>query len=183
MYQEEKSAQMAAFFAKQSGGSIPHLKLIKLLYIADRTSMEESNFPITYDKMKSLPHGPILDLTLNAINSPNKEGSIWNKYIEHNGQYVCKLAYSGSDFDVLSGFDINILETVWKKYGHLNKWELRDLTHKPEYFPEWSDPEYSSKPIKYETILESFGNSKEIAKAKAEEIESINSLDMLLESL
>jgi len=59
MYQEEKSAQIAAFFTKQEGGRIAHIKLIKLLYIADRTSMEESNFPITYDTMKSLPHGPI----------------------------------------------------------------------------------------------------------------------------
>ena len=183
MYQEEKSAQIAAFFTKQEGGAIAHLKLIKLVYIADRTSMEESNFPITYDQMKSLPHGPILDRTLNAIDSPNQENCLWNKYITHNGRYDCKLANSENDLDLLSGFDLSILEKVWEKYGHLNKWELRDLPHDPRYFPEWEDPKQSSKPIRYETVLEALGNTREVARAKAAEIESINALDSLLASL
>ena len=69
MYKEEKSAQIAAFFVEREGGKIPHLKLIKLMYIADRMSMEKTGFPMTYDRMKSLPHGPILDKTLNFIDS------------------------------------------------------------------------------------------------------------------
>jgi len=97
--------------------------------------------------------------------------------------YDCNLVDSESDLDLLSGFDLSILEKVWEKYGHLTKWQLRDLTHDPKYFPEWEDPTLSSKVIKYETVLKALGNTSEVAKAKAAEIESINSLDNLLASL
>src|SRR6266480_1606796 len=41
-----KAAQMAAFFAKQEGGTINVLKLVKLVYLANRAAMEKYDFPL-----------------------------------------------------------------------------------------------------------------------------------------
>ena len=46
---EEKAAQAAALFLLKAGGPMPHLKLMKLLYIADRESYRRRGSPITGD--------------------------------------------------------------------------------------------------------------------------------------
>ena len=39
-FNERKAAQMAAFFLHQGGGKLEVLKLMKLLYLADRQAMD-----------------------------------------------------------------------------------------------------------------------------------------------
>ena len=47
MFNERKAAQMAAFFLGQgSGGRLAHLKLMKLLYLADREAVRAFGLPI-----------------------------------------------------------------------------------------------------------------------------------------
>ena len=53
-YKERKAAQTAAFFALRSGGSINILKLAKLLYLAERESMEKFDEPLFYDRLVSM---------------------------------------------------------------------------------------------------------------------------------
>ena len=68
MFNEQKTAQIAAWFISQGGGSMPHLKLMKLMYLAERESMSRHGFTMTGDYFVSMPHGPVLSLTLNHIN-------------------------------------------------------------------------------------------------------------------
>lgn len=183
MYKEEKSAQIAAFFVEREGGDISHLKLIKLMYIADRLSMEKTGFPMTYDRMKSLPHGPILDKTLNYIDSkPTPMPESWAKFLVKGGPHTISL-HEEIDFSSLSPNDINTLEEVYEEYGHLSKYALRDLTHDPDHFPEWRDPKGSSLPIHYKDIFLAVGDSDELARAKAEQIRAIETIDNIFDSL
>ena len=183
MYKEEKSAQIAAFFVEREGGKIPHLKLIKLMYIADRMSMEKTGFPMTYDRMKSLPHGPILDQTLNFIDSkPTPMPESWAKFLEKECRHTLTL-HEEMEFSSLSLNDIDILNDVYDTYGHLGKYALRDLTHDPLHFPEWRDPNGSSLPIHYEDIFLAVGDSNELASAKAEQIRTIEAIDNIFDSL
>ena len=47
-FQSEKAAQIAAYFAVLSGGQIEKLKLIKLMYLADREKMRQFDRPMFY---------------------------------------------------------------------------------------------------------------------------------------
>ena len=68
MYSERKAAQVAAWFLREAGGRLSHLKLIKLMYLADRQAMADTGYPITFDRVVAMPHGPVLSMTLNLIN-------------------------------------------------------------------------------------------------------------------
>ena len=58
-------------------------------------------------------------------------------------------------FDELSEAEAQILDEMFAKYGHLNRWVLVALTHAPTVCPEWSDPHGSNKPIDVRKIFAS----------------------------
>jgi hypothetical protein len=68
-YREDKATQAAARLLKLRGGAMSHLKLIKLLYLAERASLVRLGRPLTDDSCASLPHGPVLSATLDRINT------------------------------------------------------------------------------------------------------------------
>jgi hypothetical protein len=43
------------------------------------------------------------------------------------------------------------MRKVFEKYGHMNRYKLRDLLH--QVLPEWQDPQGSALPITHEDIL------------------------------
>ena len=45
-FDERKAAQAASVLLERHGGSMPYIKLIKLLYLADREALIESGLPI-----------------------------------------------------------------------------------------------------------------------------------------
>ena len=112
MFKEVKTAQVAAFFlAKAPGHRMPHLKLMKLLYLADRESMRETGYPMSWDRLVSMPHGPVLSTTLNLINSVSGlkckaykcilwRTSRWNYWVNEHASIVCELRNKESLFVV-----------------------------------------------------------------------------------
>jgi len=187
MFKEEKTSQIAATFVSMEGGIIPHLKLIKLIYIADRESMKRTGFPLTFDQMKSLPHGPILDNTLSHIDNQstarNASYPSWKSKIINKGQYNVELVNPNFEISSLSEDDLNVLKDVYSEYGHCTKYQLRDITHNPIKFPEWHDPKGSSSLIQYEDIFLSFGKSQKKAVLMADQIKSLQAADNIFDSL
>ena len=185
MFNERKAAQVAAWFLRQESGRMPHLKLIKLMYLADRQALDESGFPITGDQAVAMPHGPVLTMTLDLINGdlePGQDG--WGTWISDCANYEVMLRerVSGSEqLDELSAADLDILETVWQRFGGMDKWQIRDYTH--DHCPEWDDPQGSSYPIPYERIFEALGRSKDEAARLAERIDQQRSIDRIFASL
>lgn len=51
-----------------------------------------------------------------------------------------------------------MIDEVWKKYGRMGKYQIRDLTHT---LPEWHDPQGSNSPIRIEDILRAEGFSSD----------------------
>lgn len=164
-YNIEKTAQVAAFFAKQANGKIAVLKLVKLLYLADREALRLYDRPILFDEFVSMPHGPVNSLSLNYI-SGYAESSDWEKYISDKENYEIGLSNSDlieDDLDQLSKAELNILHSIWSQFGGMGRWEIRDYTH--SHCPEWEDPNGSSASIPYERIFKVLGkpNPKELA--------------------
>lgn len=173
-YNIKKTAQVAAFFAKQSNGKIAVLKLAKLLYLADREALRLYDRPILFDRFVSMPHGPVTSLTLDYI-SGYVSSPDWEKYISDKENHETGLSDSNlteDDLDLLSKAELNILHSVWSQFGGMGKWEIRDYTH--SHCPEWEDPDGSSTSIPYERVFKVLG--KQNPKELADHVEATRSL-------
>lgn len=164
-FKMKKAAQMAAYFACREGGEINVLKLVKLIYLAERECMKQYGFPITYDKFVSMPHGPVNSITFNLINGAVPESDDWDSIISDRAGHMVKAQQKVERADLvdLSDAEFEILAGTWKEFGRFDGFELSDYTHKN--CPEWKDPKGSSFPIDYGTLYEALGNSEPVAKS------------------
>lgn len=163
VFNERKSAQAAAYLLRQAGGSMPYIKLMKLLYLADRQSIVETGLPITGDRLVSMDRGPVLSRVLDFITYGRFDAaSSWPKYVTPKDGYDVHIVPGNNETDELSEYEIDVLNEVTAKFGHFDKWKLVDLTHD---LPEWTNPSGHSVDIEIGTILRDAGKSdKEIAE-------------------
>lgn len=151
VFNERKATQAAAHIIKFYKGTLSYLKLIKLLYLADRKALIETGSPITGDKMVAMPKGPVLSMVYDLITWGERESGYWREYISEPTHYNVSLVKDNPENDELSKYELGILDDINEKLGHLDKWQLVDLTHE---LPEWEDPKGSSYPIPPEKILQ-----------------------------
>ena len=184
MFNERKVAQMAAFLLRKGGDRMSHLKLMKLLYLADREAMGRYGAPISGDRIVAMPQGPVLSMTLNLMDgdvesSPRGwEGLISDK---ENHELSLRRPLTSDDTDELSPADIDVLEAVWKQFGQMDKWEIRDYTH--DHCPEWTNPNGSSVPIPYENVFRALGRPEKVALELSARIEAERELDKIFAAL
>ncbi len=160
-YREDRATQAAARLIKLEHGAINHMKLIKLLYIAERRALLRWGRPITFDWYVSMPHGPVLSATLDKINEPvdPNRSSYWHRYITERRNHEVKLKNTSEiPNDQLSPAEEALLDEVYAEFGRMSQWELRDYSHT---LPEWQDPEGSRLPIRVEDILRGEGMTEE----------------------
>jgi uncharacterized phage-associated protein len=184
MFNQRKVAQMAAFLLDRGRGRMNYLKLMKLLYLADRESLKRHGEPISGDRYVSMDHGPVLSQTLNLINGAVEfEEGGWNHWIKDKADYVVSLRRKASRdaLDELSEAELDVLVAIYTKFGKWDKWKLRDYTHR--YCTEWEDPEGSSVPIEIVDIFKALGRSSAEAKKLAGRIEHDRRIDRLFATL
>lgn len=165
-FREDKTTQTAALLLQLRGGTMSYMKLIKLLYIIDRRALLNWRRPVTFDHYVSMDNGPVLSKTYNLINEGVEvdSSSYWHRFISHPADYSVSLKQP-CEPDDLSDAEIGLIESVFKEFGHLNRWELVKLTH--DLFPEWEDPDGSAIPIEYSDILKAGGKTSiEISSIK-----------------
>lgn len=184
MFNERKVAQMAAYLLAKGESTMPHLKLMKLLYLADRRSMNDFGYPISGDKVVAMPHGPVLSMTLDHINGfaiSCEDG--WESWISDKADHRVSLKRTPSIdiLDELSAADRTTLDATWAEFGHMGQWEIRDYTH--DHCSEWRDPNESQFPISYMDIFRALGKSPEVALELSARIEAKQSMDRILASL
>ncbi|MGH7665300.1 MAG: Panacea domain-containing protein [Gemmatimonadaceae bacterium] len=154
------------------------MKLLKLLYLADRKALLEHGHPITYDRYVSMDHGPVLSQTYNlmvAEESPERP-TYWRRFISEPEHYEVCLENEAPNGE-LSPAQGAILDAVFAEFGSLNRWELVALSHQ---LPEWEDPQGSSVPIDIHDVLRAGGLSDEDVEAVEEALASEDALAQLL---
>jgi uncharacterized phage-associated protein len=177
-FREDKTTEAAVYLVNRHGGRMSYMKLIKLLYLADRECLLAYGRPITFDAYFSLPHGPVLSQTLNIINEGPRPGetSVWTDHISEPQNYDVEVIRS-IEPDHLSEAEIEVLDRVYEEHGRKEKWALVDELH--DILPEWSDPAGSSLPIRYEDILKAGNLSEQEIASIQSDIESIAFLESL----
>lgn len=150
-----KSAQMIAYLVRKAGGTAEKLKLIKLVYLAERLSFQKRGKPMNFDYYFSLPHGPVASSALNGMNHQLPHPA-WDAVHQASNKRDITVDESILD-DRLSRTDRLILDQVWDEFGGKSASQLRNWTHRhcPEYVEVGPS---SSMPIDYSDILSQVGN-------------------------
>lgn len=183
LFDEEKAAQACAFFLLRSGGAMEMsvLKLMKLLYLAERRSFELYSEPIIGDRLVSMPHGPVLSLTFNHMNGQleSRPGG-WASWIGGRNDYKlglakgCQLRSAEQDLLALSEVDLEILEETWRNFGAMSPFQIRDYTH--QHCPEWRDPNGSMVPMTFGELFQALEFSDARAKESLAQLEERSAL-------
>ncbi len=168
MYSEPRASQMAAYFLLQRGGRMSYLKLIKLLYLTEREYLRLYGITITGDKMVSMPHGPVLSQTYDIIGSGSQSEGGWNYWVKDEDNYEVSLTrdFERDDLEEINDAAIEVMEGIFREFGHMSRWEIRDYTH--DHCAEYDDPEGSSIPIKLRDLFIAVGKTNQ----QAEQLES-----------
>lgn len=184
MFNEKKVAQMAAYLLHKRGGAMAFLKLMKLLYLSDRKSMEMYGEPISGDYYCSMNKGPALSNTYSIISFGGDNEDGWAKWISAPRNYDVSLKRKLDDIfelEDLSKADIKAMDEVYAEYGHWNRFDLCEQTHR--IYPEWQDPHGSSIPIKMKDIFMAIGYSDSDAEEMVGAIQEKSQLEILTSDL
>ena len=156
VFNERKAAQAASILLERAGGSMEYLKLIKLLYLADRAALIETERPITLDHYASMKHGPtpcqVLELILHE-HPP--EDSIWHRYVKR--RYFDAFLCGQIESEWLSEYDVSLLNDIYETYGKLRSSQVVSQT---QALPEWQDLGETAIPIDPTDILRYAGYSE-----------------------
>lgn len=188
MYNPRKAAQTVAFFAIKTGvNAINVLKVMKLVYLADRASIARHGFPILDERRVSMRNGPVNSFTYDYIKGevPPHLDAGWSEFVADRAGHDVGLAFNGmsvDDLDELSDAEIETLEGVWELFGGMDQWKLVDYTHHAENIPEWTDPKgQGSRTISLDSIMSAVGLKGHARHAA--EIESANKATEFLKGL
>ena len=149
-----KSLQAISYLLEREG-SIEKVKLMKLLYLADRKSFIETGVPITGSNLYAMPFGPVPSQCLDLVNG--NFGADVFRYIHLNDNMVTLRQSAGTD--KLSEAERKVLDQILCEFGGVDKWKLVNETHKlPEYQACYEAG--TSTLISFESIAKVSGNPR-----------------------
>jgi len=138
--------------------SMGRMRLLKLLYIADRESLREVRRPIIGTELTSMKWGPLHSKVYDMAKGPPDDDETWGRFLDNKGRYVVL----GDDpgHGTLSRYEIRMLQATADKHRDMTDSQLSAITHD---FPEYkrNDPGGSSRPIPMHDILEAIGLAEE----------------------
>jgi len=162
-FNERKAAAAAAFLLDHEGGTMDYMRLVKLLYLAERESLARLSHPIAGDVYSALDQGPILSRVLDLCKY--KSTGPWAAQIERSGLWAVKLR-KPPDLGPLSAAEVAILEEVAKRFHERDQWDLSTLMRG---LPEWNDPRGGRLEILLEEVLVAVGKTTEETREMLDE--------------
>jgi len=162
----KKIIQIVRYILDRSRGSINYMKLMKLLYIVDRESLEKWDITVTGDTYCSMKDGPVLSETLDLIKDKfkNEKQREWNRHFKKDLYDLSVRGNAAPGIDELCQSEIEIIDDVLTRYGGLSEWELVEITHNKKHFQEveWEKAKKngSSYKIELRSILSTLGRSE-----------------------
>jgi uncharacterized phage-associated protein len=133
-FSSRKALQITAYVVSKRRRPTTKLELMKLLYFADRLSIQRHRHPITGDRHCALPHGPVVSRILDLINeNAIRDLALWTDAIEVDKSNILHIKQDPG-CDELSECEIELLDEIIRTYGPLSAKQLYDRAH---LLPEW----------------------------------------------
>lgn len=161
----DKTIQAVGVLFRHDGVTrMNYMRLLKLLYIADREAFKETGRPITGGPTIALERGPVLEEAYDLVRGQHAEMPLWDKFFRKD-RYDLELV-EDPDVKKLSKYEIQKLQEIATRHLEDDEWALSRFTHN---FEEWkrNDPGQSSRRIPLEDVLSAVGlaaSAKEIAE-------------------
>jgi uncharacterized phage-associated protein len=176
-YSGEKATQAAAWLVALAGGKMNHIKLSKLLYIADRRALKRWGRPIIGGEYANMEHGPVVSPVVDCLKpvGGRPPNDYWDACFSRKVNEIILVENPGRG--QLHAAAIKLLDEIFLELGHLSQWELRDLTHE---FPEYSDVGKSSKGINLPVLLGHLKKSTEQINALEAQAAELTGLKKLI---
>ena len=160
MFNLEKLIQACNYLLKKNDFSLNYTKLIKLLYLADKESLNGALQTITGDTYVSMDNGPVLSKLYDLIMGKyrNDIQNLWNSRFIRD-EYNLIAATDRIPQSELSAFERQVLDQIYEKFENYKLGQMIEYVH--NNCPEWKNPEGSSIPIEPNEILASIGRTPE----------------------
>ena len=146
---------MAHLLRTEPSKRLNYMRLIKLLYIADRESIRESARPISGARPVAMERGCVLGQLYDLIKGTHERTPAWATFFRRDRYELEMLQDPGNDH--LSPYDARKLTEVADEHADHDEWDLVRATHT---FQEWQDNQPapgSSRPIPVESIFRAVG--------------------------
>jgi uncharacterized phage-associated protein len=129
---KQKALAAAEYLLNKRGGKENYMKLLKLLFFADRYHVRTYLRPVTTDDYFAMPQGPVASYLYDVFKGQDPGESEIVR--DEKDQYSVKLTKKEPDLSILSETDIEALEFSLKHFGKFNEMQLADIAHA---YPEW----------------------------------------------
>jgi uncharacterized phage-associated protein len=179
-FNEKKTTQAAAQFLKLANGRMNYMKLIKLLYLADRGALLRWGRPVSGDRYFLMKLGPNLsevDDLITEVPRPSDEG-FWTAHISPPSDYEVELKAEPGN-DELSKAEENLIAEIFAAYGHYEPFDLVELLHKT--LPEWKEIKSGRIPLDYREILQAGGIQNDVIEEIESELDSLRLIESVLQ--
>jgi uncharacterized phage-associated protein len=171
-----KATEAVARIIQKSGREMDYLRVVKLVYLADRKSLAKRGIPIVGGKYFSMRKGPVNGDVMNFVTRRNAPG--WKDSIAPMQGHSLSVV-SEPSYDSLSESELGILDEVVEEHLANTTDELVEWCHKNcEEYEEVSAN--GRKPISVESILQAEGKTSAAIARILKEAESLTRLDQVL---
>ncbi|MCX7011799.1 MAG: Panacea domain-containing protein [Candidatus Sumerlaeota bacterium] len=175
-----KATEAACQFLRRAGGTMSVLKLVKMVYLLDRLSIQRRGIPVVGGTYFSLRNGPMTSEVLDLINAGRlwgaEEGQ-WEELISDRQGHLVSLR-GAAPREHLSDSEVALIEEVHSEHGAKDQWALCDWCH--EHCEEWSPLEDGRDLISIERIAQAVGKTGEEIERMKEEIAETSFLEAAL---
>lgn len=163
VFAHRKATQALNVLARNAGGTINKLKALKLVFFAERYHLRKYGRAIINDRYFAMPYGSVPSGTKDIAEMSEFLGPQERIYAERFLQKSASDAHAFEskhepDLAVFSETDREALQFAWDRFGHLDGFQLADLTH---LYPEWQrheaalvSGECTRAPMSYDDFLE-----------------------------
>jgi uncharacterized phage-associated protein len=141
MVKKFEACVQAVHYLLKNFGEMDKLKIVKLIYFADKRQLIFAARTITGDDYVAMRHGPAGSMVLNVLNRnteylEQEQLDFIDRHIlqANMGKDNYKSTDYGMNYDQLAESDKKALGIIGEKFKSLDKWDIVNLTHK---YPEW----------------------------------------------
>ena len=134
----KKATQAINFLIRKEGGQIDKLKLIKLVYLADRYHLRRYGRPMVNDPYLAMTYGPVgssvKDIAELSDFLDDTERAYASTYLKQGATPHKIVSIADVDEDVFSRSELEALSFAYKEFGAKSPSVLVNIAH---VYPEW----------------------------------------------
>ena len=176
-FQIGKATETACELLGRAGGQLNIMKLVKLIYLLDRLSLDRRSIPVVGGDYLSMRNGPVTSEMLDLINAGRLCGESdtrWEQCVSDRRDHDIKLEKMPVR-EHLSVAEMKLLDEIWAQHGGKDQWQLVEWCH--AHCGEWTPLARGCAPIAVERIGQALGKPPEVVSKLAREAAELNLLD------